>query len=111
VQRTPVGAADHDVRAVGESWSLYAWFGGITVISTAGAVLIYWFVNREPWPLSTRIGVGLGGAAAGTFAGALLATGFHVEEPWSEILIITVSVALSVAMQRHLFAWTHDAQL
>lgn len=100
-----------NVRAVGESWSLYAWFGGITVVSTVSAVLIYWYANREPWPLSTRIGAGLGGAAVGTFAGALLATAFHVEEPWREILIIAVSIALSVAMQRHLFAWTNDAQL
>jgi len=59
---------------MGEAWSLYAWFGGITVIATAAGVLI-------------------------------------LDEPVSAALTFALAVGLAVAMQRDLFAWTHDGQL
>ena len=96
---------------MGEAWSLYAWFGGITVIATAAGVLIYRFANRNPWPLSTRVGTALGGAAAGTLGGMMLGGALHLDEPVSAALTFALAVGLAVAMQRDLFAWTHDGQL
>lgn len=94
-----------------QSWPLLAWFGGITAIATMGGVIVYWLANRDPWPLSTRIGVGLGGAAAGAFAGALLGHVYSIEEPWAVVLTVALAIGLSVALQRHVYGWTHDKEL
>jgi len=91
---------------MGQSWSLLAWFGCVAGIGTVGGVTIYWLANRDPWPLSTRIGAGLGGAAAGAFAGPLLGHAYHFEEPWSLALTIALAIGLSVALQRQVYGWT-----
>jgi hypothetical protein len=85
----------------------YVRFVIITLVGAAIWVVLYWFIAREKLPLSSLIGIGVGGAAAGTFAGSILVSVFRVEDvfwaAWGYPLVISVGCA--VGLQESLENW------
>ena len=91
---------------MGTSVALLSWFAILSVIATVGAVFVYLQINPGPWSLSTRIGAAFGGAAVGTFAGAVLALPYELEGPWLFISCLAAAVVFGIALQRALFHWS-----
>ncbi|SRR6266581_2737691 len=87
-----------------DTWTLFGHFVLATVVATAIGVLIYLRVNSEPWPMTTRIGTGLGGAAAGTFAGGLLALAYSLEGWLAGLVTMVIASAFAVGMQRLIYS-------
>jgi hypothetical protein len=85
---------------------MYWAFAAVTSGATAAAVAIYAAINRRhPWPMSTRIGVALGGAALGTFGGVLLCATFLIEGWIADAVTIAVATATAFEFQRRLYDW------
>lgn len=86
----------------------YVRFLIITVAGTSIGVVLYWVIGRTRFPISSLIGIGAGGAAAGAFAGMILVFVFRVENvfwaAWGYPLVISLGCA--IGLQKSLENWT-----
>lgn len=85
----------------------YVRFLIITLAGTSIGVVLYRMIGRTRLPLSSLIGIGAGGAAAGTLAGMVLVSVFGVEDvlwaAWGYPLMISLGCA--IGLQRSLENW------
>ena len=86
------------------AWDLVLQFASVTVAATAIGVIAYMRLNREPWPLTTRIGVSLGGAAIGVFAGGLLLLVSSLQGWPAVLLVLLIATGTSVWFQHKVHA-------
>ena len=74
---------------------------------SAGAVL-YWAIGKTKFPVSSLIGIALGGSAAGTLAGMILISIFRIEDvfmaAWGYPFLISLGCA--IGFQKSLENWT-----
>jgi len=87
------------LERMNDVWGLIVEFATLTTVATVIGVAIYLRMNGEPWPLTTRIGVGLGGASVGTFAGALLLLPTSIQGWSAGLLVFLVATVASVWFQ------------
>jgi uncharacterized membrane protein YeaQ/YmgE (transglycosylase-associated protein family) len=88
----------------------YAWWLSVSLVSIIVAVPARALVDRTPWPLSTRIGIGFAGAAVGSFGGVMFAGAAHLLGA-SAFLVAAVfgavvSVAVQCKLQNGAFDWS-----
>jgi len=82
----------------------YVLLGISTIISTFVGVIVYAHLGKPDVPLTSRIGAGLGGAAAGSFGGMVLSSVYNVDwvapdVPWVAVLIGTL---MAISFQKYL---------
>ncbi len=80
----------------------------VTVIGTSAGVMLYWIVGKTKFPISSLIGIALGGGAAGGLAGMILVSVFRIEDmfmaAWGYPLLISLGCA--IGFQKSLENWT-----
>ena len=82
----------------------YVLLGISTIMSTVVGVVVYARLGRPNVPLTSRIGAGLGGAAAGSFGGMILSSVYNLDRiapdvPWVAVLIGTL---MAISFQKYL---------
>ena len=82
----------------------YVLLGISTVISTFISVIVYARLGKPSVPLTSRIGAGLGGGAAGSFGGMVLSSVYNLEQiapdvPWVPVFIGTL---MAISFQKYL---------
>ena len=80
----------------------------VTVFGASAGVVLYWVVGKTKFPVSSLIGIALGGGAAGALAGMILVSVFRIEDifmaAWGYPFLISLGCA--IGFQKSLENWT-----
>jgi len=86
----------------------YIRFVIVTVVGTSAGVTLYWVLGKTKFPVSSLIGIALGGSTAGTLAGMILVSVFRIEDifmaAWGYPFLISLGCA--IGFQKSLENWT-----
>ncbi len=86
----------------------YVRFIIVTVVGALVGVMVYWAVGKTKFPISSLIGIALGGSAAGALAGMILVSVFRNEDifmaAWGYPLLISLGCA--IGFQKSFENWT-----
>ena len=86
----------------------YIRFVIVTVVGASAGVMLYWAVGKTKFPISSLIGIALGGSAAGALAGMILVSAFRNEDifmaAWGYPLLISLRCA--IGFQKSVENWT-----
>ncbi len=86
----------------------YIRFTIVTVAGASAGVMLYWVVGKTKFPVSSLIGIALGGSAAGALAGMILVSVFRIEDifmaAWGYPFLISLGCA--IGFQKSLENWT-----
>jgi hypothetical protein len=86
----------------------YIRFVIVTLVGMSTGVVLYWVIGKTRFPISSLIGIALGGSAAGALAGMVLVSVFRIEDifmaAWGYPLLISLGSA--IGFQKSLENWT-----
>jgi len=86
----------------------YIRFTIVTIVGTLTGVMLYWIVGKTKFPVSSLIGIALGGSAAGALAGMILVSVFRIDDifmaAWGYPFLISLGCA--IGFQKSLENWT-----
>jgi hypothetical protein len=86
----------------------YIRFVIIALAGMSAGVVLYRVIGKTKFPISSLVGIALGGSAAGALAGMILVSVFRIEDifmaAWGYPLLISLGSA--IGFQRSLENWT-----